>query len=103
MPSTETSRIRQRSRLIDAHLAGGLAMTAFCARYQISHRTGYKWNARYVADVSEGLADRHRPLPRSTKTNSRRIPGIRRPFAHHMLQSASTHATAVVIRSRDRP
>ncbi|MEO7963027.1 MAG: IS481 family transposase [Gemmatimonadaceae bacterium] len=60
MPWLETSPMEQRSRFIDAYLAGGFTMTELCARYQISRRVGYKWIARYDADGRKGLADRSR-------------------------------------------
>ena len=46
MPWMETSPMAQRSRFIDAHLAGGFSMTEFCARYQTGRRVGYTWLGR---------------------------------------------------------
>ena len=50
MPWLETAPMDQRSRFIDAHLAGGFTMTELCLRFQISRRVGYKWIARYDAE-----------------------------------------------------
>jgi transposase len=50
----------QRSRFIDACLAGGFTMTELCARFQISRRVGYQWVARCDVDGRKGLADRSR-------------------------------------------
>jgi len=60
MPWLETAPMDQRSRFIDAHLAGGFTMTELCLRFQISRRVGYKWIARYDAEGRAGLQDRSR-------------------------------------------
>lgn len=60
MPWLETVPMDQRSRFIDAYLAGGFTMTELCARFQVSRRIGYKWVARYDAEGRKGLADRSR-------------------------------------------
>ena len=41
-------------------LEGGLPMTALCAVYGISRKTGYKWLSRYRAQGPAGLLDRSR-------------------------------------------
>lgn len=60
MPWLETSPMDERSRFIDAYLAGGFTMTELCQRAQISRRVGYKWLARYDAEGRTGLSDRSR-------------------------------------------
>src|SRR5512143_4205805 len=60
MPWRETVPMDERSRFIDAYLAGGFTMTELCACFQVSRRVGYKWAARYDAEGRRGLADRSR-------------------------------------------
>jgi transposase len=56
----ETSPVEERERFIDDHLLGVYDMTALCARYAISRKTGYKWLARYDGGGREALQDRSR-------------------------------------------
>jgi transposase InsO family protein len=60
MPWQETDPVDQRSRFLDAFLAGGFSFTELCERAQVSRKTGYKWIARYDAEGRAGLADRSR-------------------------------------------
>ena len=60
MPWQETDPVDQRSRFIDAYLAGGFSFTELCERAQVSRKTGYKWLARYDAEGRAGLGDRSR-------------------------------------------
>jgi transposase InsO family protein len=60
MPWQETDPVDQRSRFIDAYLAGGFSFTELCERAQVSRKTGYKWVARYDAEGRAGLGDRSR-------------------------------------------
>lgn len=60
MPWQETDPVDQRSRFIDAYLAGGFSISELCARAQISRKTGYKWIDRYDAEGRAGLRDRSR-------------------------------------------
>lgn len=46
MPWQETDLVDQRSRFIDAYLAGGFSVTELCERAQVSRKTGYKWIER---------------------------------------------------------
>ena len=56
----ETSAVEERERFIDDHLLGLYDMTALCARYAISRKTGYKWVARYDGGGRAALHDRSR-------------------------------------------
>ena len=60
MPWQETDPVDQRSRFIDAYLAGGFSVTELCERAQVSRKTGYKWIERYDAEGRAGLHDRSR-------------------------------------------
>lgn len=60
MPWQETDPVDQRSRFIDAYLAGGFSVTELCERAQVSRKTGYKWIERYDAEGRTGLRDRSR-------------------------------------------
>jgi putative transposase len=60
MPWVESNADEQRLRFIVAALAGDETMTALCARYAISRKTGYKWLARYEAEGNAGLNERSR-------------------------------------------
>lgn len=60
MPWQETDPVDQRSRFIDAYLAGGFSVTEWCERAQVSRKTGYKWIERYDAEGRAGLRDRSR-------------------------------------------
>jgi transposase InsO family protein len=51
------------------YLRGGVTMTALCARYGISRKTGYKWASRYREQGLGGLQDQSRaPMQMSGKT-----------------------------------
>jgi transposase InsO family protein len=60
MPWQEMDPVDQRSRFIDAYLAGGFSFSELCDRAQISRKTGYKWLDRYDAEGRAGLRDRSR-------------------------------------------
>lgn len=60
MPWLETNPMDQRVRLLEDVRLGRMSMTALCAHYQISRKTGYKWIAREAEEGRRGLADRSR-------------------------------------------
>jgi putative transposase len=60
MPWTERTLMDDRLCFIAAHRDGVLSMSALCARYGISRKTGYKWLERYAEEGAAGLADRSR-------------------------------------------
>jgi putative transposase len=60
MPWRETHPMDQRTQFVREALRRHDDMTALCARYGISRKTGYKWLARYDAGGQPGLADRSR-------------------------------------------
>jgi transposase len=60
MPWMEPRPVEQRTQFIDDVHEGFYTMTARCARYGISRKTGYKWLERFTADGRRGLADRSR-------------------------------------------
>ncbi len=60
MPWLETNPMDQRVRLLADVRLGRMSMTALCAHYQISRKTGYKWIAREAEEGRRGLADRSR-------------------------------------------
>jgi len=62
MPWQETRPMDQRLQFVADHQRALYDMTALCARYGVSRRTGYKWLARYAAEGPRGLEDRtHAP------------------------------------------
>ena len=60
MPWLETVAMDQRLQFVQDALSDRFTMTALCARYSVSRRTGYKWLARYAEEGRQGLQDRSR-------------------------------------------
>jgi putative transposase len=60
MPWTERTLMDDRLCFIAAHLRGDEQMSALCARFGISRKTGYKWLARYAEAGAAGLGDQSR-------------------------------------------
>lgn len=60
MPWTETRAMDERMRFVVEHDLDDLSMTALCARYNISRKTGYKWLARMQEAAAVGFGDRSR-------------------------------------------
>jgi len=50
----------ERVKFVARALEGSESMTAVCARFGVSRKTGYKWLTRYEAEGVEGLAERSR-------------------------------------------
>ena len=62
MPWQETHPMDQRLQFVADHQRGLFDMSALCARYGVSRKTGYKWLARYAAEGPRGLHERsHAP------------------------------------------
>jgi len=54
----ETTKVENlRLQLIEAYINGKVKMSALCAQYKISRKTGYKWINRYLEYGLEGLKD----------------------------------------------
>ena len=68
MPWKETRVLDERVRFVVAGREGDLSMSALCAQFGVSRRTGYKWLARYDAEELDGLRDRSRA--RHTQANA---------------------------------
>lgn len=69
MPWSQTTTMHQKTLFIADHLRGCSSMSALCAEYGISRKTGYKWIERFLRRGAEGLEDRpRRPrlMPRAT-------------------------------------
>jgi putative transposase len=60
MPWTERTLMDDRLCFIAACLRDEEPLSALCARFGISRKTGYKWLARYDADGALGLTDHSR-------------------------------------------
>ncbi len=60
MPWKETCAMDERIGFVSACVASEEPVTAVCARFGISRKTGYKWLARYRAAGPAGLAERPR-------------------------------------------
>lgn len=67
----EASVMSQRAGFVTAALSGEESMSASCARFGVSRKTGYKWLARYKAEGAAGLVDRSRaPLEHGRATGA---------------------------------
>lgn len=60
MPFTESTRMDERYRFVQAYLSKLYEMSELCERYSISRPTGYKWLRRYESEGIEGLRERSR-------------------------------------------
>lgn len=60
MPWKATCIMDERLEFIADCLRKEEPMSALCAAYGISRKTGYKWLERYLADPAQGLLDRSR-------------------------------------------
>jgi len=60
MPWSESTRMEQRRRFIEALESCEYTMTELCEAYGIARKTGYKWAERYAQEGLTGLADRSR-------------------------------------------
>ena len=60
MPWRETCRMDEKLGFVLAWHRGEGPMTALCAAYGISRKTGYKWLGRYREEGLSGLAERSR-------------------------------------------
>jgi len=66
MPWKETDVLRERVRFVVEAMQGETSMTALCAAYGVSRKTGYKWLRRYAHSEGLGeLEDRSRRPQRS--------------------------------------
>ncbi|WEX86656.1 helix-turn-helix domain-containing protein [Sinorhizobium garamanticum] len=66
----ETGIMDERLKFVGECLEGEETMTALCAAYGISRKTGYKWLGRYRALGPQGLLD----LPRAPLAHGRATP-----------------------------
>ena len=57
MPWTETCAMDERMHFVVEYDLDELSMTALCAKYNISRKTGYKWLARRRDALLEGFQD----------------------------------------------
>ena len=55
-----------RLEFVRAALAGTVAFSVLCRRFEVSRPTGYKWVARYEAEGAAGLKDRA-PVPHAPR------------------------------------
>ncbi len=60
MPWTERTVMDDRLCFIAAHLCGSEPLSALCARYGISRKTGHKWLQRYADGGAAALVNRSR-------------------------------------------
>src|SRR6266851_5219129 len=60
MPWQGVCPMELRMRLVNALVAEEDSMTALCAEYGVSRKTGYKWLMRFRAQGPAGLAERSR-------------------------------------------
>ncbi|MGQ0445190.1 MAG: helix-turn-helix domain-containing protein [Beijerinckiaceae bacterium] len=60
MPWKENTVMDERIGFIKEYNSGLFAMTELCQRYEISRKTGHKWQERYRDFGAAGLMDRPR-------------------------------------------
>src|SRR5712692_1994590 len=60
MPWQGVCPMELRMRLVNARVAEEDSMTALCAEYGVSRKTGYKWLRRFRAEGPAGLTERPR-------------------------------------------
>ena len=60
MPWKEVSMMTQRREFVAFATAENANIRDLCRRFNISHTTGYKWLARFLAEGDNGLQDRSR-------------------------------------------
>lgn len=60
----------ERMKLVADYIEGRGSMSALCAHYGVSRRTGYKWVNRYKAEGVDGLKERTRAPRRRPHTTS---------------------------------
>ena len=60
MPWPEVCAVELREEFVELVLSGDYELTALCAEYGISRKTGYKWLERYRGGGRVGLSDRSR-------------------------------------------
>ncbi len=74
-----------RMRLVNALMAEEDSMTALCAEYGVSRKTGYKWLRQFRAEGPAGLTERSRTphmVPWAvTQAQAEAIVGLRRHSA----------------------
>lgn len=70
MPWLELCSMDQKVLFMADYLRGGVTMTALCARYGISRKTGYKWVSRYREHGLSGLNDQSRAPVRVNGKNT---------------------------------
>src|SRR5262245_63857007 len=88
----EDERLRFIARLLD-----GESMTALCAEFGISRKTGYKIYDRYKDCGLQGLTDRSRRDRKSTRLNSSHL-GI--SYAVFCLKK-NKHKIKILVRQSD--
>ena len=62
MPWQGVCPMELRMRLVNALVAEEDSLTALCAEYGVSGKTGYTWLTRFRAQGPAGLAERSRVL-----------------------------------------
>ena len=67
MPWNTQTLFARRLEFVQLALAGGIDLSALCARFGISRKIGYKWLARYKAQGEAGLRDQ--PRGRARRAN----------------------------------
>ncbi len=70
MPWKETCAMKERLQFIAAWQEGHWSMSALCAHYGISRKTGHKWVRRYQREGLNGLQERSR----ASRTHPNAIP-----------------------------
>ncbi len=86
MPWRETCRMDEKLDFVLAWHRGDAPMTALCAAYGISRKTGYKWLGRYREGGEAGLAERSRAPRRHGRAMAPEVAAaivaLRREYPH---------------------
>lgn len=83
MPWEETCAMDERLQFVGAALADEETITALCARYGVSRKTGYKWLGRYQREGADGLKERSRA-----------------PHAHGLAREEAVQAAVFALKER---
>jgi putative transposase len=84
MPWRQTSPLDQKTPFIADYLRGTLSLTALCARYHVSRKTGYKWLERSLTHGPLGLEERSRkPYSSPHQTPTHVVEAIIELRRHH--------------------
>ena len=99
MPWQEQSAMSLRREFVAAVAGGEMPVTALCARYQISRKTGYKWLRRHGAAVEAAAELGAAPVDRAAWGAAALADRSRRPAVSPRQTDARVETAAVAVRA----